>query len=47
MVLRGLGDGSSVVAIGVSAKKCKKNAKKCNNYCIYGKKIVPLQRIWE
>ena len=47
MVLRGSWDGSSVVAIVVIVKKCKKNAKKCNNYCIYEKKAVSLHWIWE
>ena len=28
-------------------KKCKKNAKKCKNICIYQKKAVSLHRIWE
>jgi len=33
--------------LGEDVKKCKKNAKKCNIYCIYKKKAVSLQRIWE
>ena len=45
--LRGSWAGSSVVAVEISAKKCKKNVKICKNYCICEKKIVPLQRIWE
>lgn len=31
----------------IFAEKCKKSVKKCKIYCIYGKKVVPLYRIWE
>ena len=37
--------GSGMEISGESVKKCKKIAKKCKYICIYGKKVVSLQRI--
>ena len=34
--------GNRVEDLEVIVKKCKKNAKKCKNICIYQKKAVPL-----